>query len=419
MPEKTSQQFEGVQGLWVLDRVVMAVSWLTLAALAALSVARRGFGWAVPWPWVSVWLVPILTAASVGYLTNYLAIWLLFRPYRPHGPFWGVIPRNQPRLAKSLGTTIPARLLPPAELAQTITGLAGAFLNNPEIQSRVRMSVGEAVAANGQAIAGFLLPYASRTVRTVLADQLKAEKVGRLVGFCTEQFLEQPENRAKVAAGIQAELRKKVPELTVFLRAGIRQAAIDYISAKFGMMVVMFGGAEKVVDELLNHLDWKAIEQSVGERLANPETQRLLAEEVGAQAVRLREYLQTPEAQAALDRFLSEHMPQLGTALAGYLQEKLPGMLEALFGNDGLWDALTERLLPYLQQLIEQELTAHSEEVIARLDLSGRIERAVNALDPAEAHQLINQVSGRELTLLQVLGFFLGALAGLLMIFAG
>ena len=72
-----------------------------------------------------------------------------------------------------------------------------------------------------------------------------------------------------------------------------------------------------------------------------------------------------------------------------------------------------------LQQLIEQELTAHSEEVIARLDLSGRIERAVNALDPAEAHQLINQVSGRELTLLQVLGFFLGALAGLLMIFAG
>jgi len=128
---------------------------------------------------------------------------------------------------------------------------------------------------------------------------------------------------------------------------------------------------------------------------------------------------QTPEAQTALDRFLAEHTPQLETALAGYLQEKLPGMLEALFGNDGLWDALTERLLPYLQQLIEQELTAHSEEVIARLDLSGRIERAVNALDPAEAHQLINQVSGRELTLLQVLGFFLGALAGLLMIFAG
>ena len=145
----------------------------------------------------------------------------------------------------------------------------------------------------------------------------------------------------------------------------------------------------------------------------------MLADEVGTLATKLREYLQLPEAQQALDCFIDEHTPQLENAIANYLQEKLPGMLEELFGNDGLWNAVAEKMLPYLQQLIEQELSAHSEEIVARLDLPGRIERAVNGLDPAEAHRLINQVSGRELTLLQVLGYFLGAIAGFLMIFAG
>ena len=127
MPEEELQPREERTALRLLDRTVAAVSWLTLLALVILSVARHGFGWTLPWLWVNTWLVPVLTAAAVGYLTNYLAIWLLFRPYTKHGPFWGVIPRNQPRLAKSLGKTIPERLLPPAELAQTITELAGHF----------------------------------------------------------------------------------------------------------------------------------------------------------------------------------------------------------------------------------------------------------------------------------------------------
>ena len=104
--------------------------------------------------------------------------------------------------------------------------------------------------------------------------------------------------------------------------------------------------------------------------------------------------------------------------MANYFQKKLPGMLENLLANEALWNALEEKVLPYLQGLLEQELTEHSEEIVARLDLPGRIEKAVKSMEPSEAHQLINQVSGRELTLLQVLGFVLGAIAGLLMIFA-
>ena len=318
-----------------------------------------------------------------------------------------------------MGKTIPERLLPPAELAQTITELAGAFLRNPEILARVRRTVGEAVSTNGQAIAAFLVPYASRSLKVVLDDQLRGEKIARLVAFCAEQYLSKPENRAKVAEGILTELRRNVPQLTSFLRSSLRPAAIAYLDQRFGMMLAMFGGADAVVDGILNHLDWSSIEQLIAERLSTAETLELFADKVGSLAMRLREHLQTAEAQQALDRFIDEHTPQFEKTIADYLQEKLPGMLGELFDNGGLWNAIAGKLLPYLQKLIEQELAVHSDEVIARLDLPGRIERAVNGLDPAEAHSLVNQVSGRELTLLQVLGYFLGAIAGFLMIFAG
>ena len=407
-----------MKALRILDRAVAVISWLTLLALAVLSVAKRLAGATLPCAWAETWLVPILTGAAVGYLTNYLAIWLLFRPYHRHGPFWGVIPRNQPRLAQSLGTMIPERLLPPEELAKTITELAGDFLRNPDMLARVRLAVTDLASEKGRAIAGFLMPYASNALRTVLADHLNARTVSRLVGFASEQFLAQPENRAMIAEGVVTELQKKVPQLTVFLRVGMREAALEYVNRKFGFMAKMLGGAEGIVDGIIGNLDWNGIAQRISERLATAETRQALAEEVSGLAGRLREYLQGAEAQHSLDQFIRAHSVQLENALAAYLQEKLPGMLETVLANNALWSVVEKKLLPYLQQWIEQELEAHSEAIIARLNLPGRIESAVNSLEPAEAHQIINQVSGRELTLLQVLGFVLGALAGLLMIFA-
>ena len=390
-------------------------SWLTMAALVILSIARRGFGWAPAGNWVTLWLVPVLTSAAVGYLTNYVAIWLLFRPYTRHGPFWGVIPRNQPRLAKSLGKTIPERLLPPAELARTITELAGQFLRDPAILSRVRATIAEAVVSRGEELSAFLLPYAIHVFQAVLNDHLQGEKLARFVGSCTEKFLDNPENRSRVASALVAALQPNVPRFASCLRSGMRTAAIQYINQHFGLMAGMLGGAEKLVDGLIEQLDWPAVEEHLKAQLAEPETHQMIADEVGAQAGKIRDYLKTEEARKAIEELVAQHSPKLEKAFAEYLKEKLPAMLEALFGNDGIWKAVDEKLLPYLQKLMEQELSANSGTIIERLDLPGRIEQAVNELNPREAHELINEVSGRELTLLQVLGYFLGAVAGMLM----
>ncbi len=70
--------------------------------------------------WIQTWILPPLIGAIIGYFTNWLAIKMLFRPYKairvlglklPFTP--GILPRERERLALSLGDTVAQELLTP------------------------------------------------------------------------------------------------------------------------------------------------------------------------------------------------------------------------------------------------------------------------------------------------------------------
>ena len=198
----------------------------------------------------------------------------------------------------------------------------------------IRQTAKTAASANAQGVARLLTPYASSVLKTVMDDQLNARNVSHLVGIAGEQFLAKPTNRTMIAGGLVGELQKKVPQLTDYLRTGMREAALEYVERKFGFMAKMLGGSESIVDGIIDNLDWSHIEQCISQRLATEETQDMLAKEVGDLADRLREYLQTAEAQESVDQFIHEHSVQLENAMANYFQKKLPGMLENLLANE-------------------------------------------------------------------------------------
>ena len=71
-------------------------------------------------------LVTIVGGALAGGLTNTVAIWMLFHPIEPPAVLGrsirmlqGAIPKNQPRLARAIGSTVGNRLLTPEDLART------------------------------------------------------------------------------------------------------------------------------------------------------------------------------------------------------------------------------------------------------------------------------------------------------------
>jgi uncharacterized membrane protein YheB (UPF0754 family) len=77
--------------------------------------------------------VTVIFGALAGGLTNAVAISMLFHPYEPRGvwrfKFQGAIPKNKPRLAKTIGRTVGQRLITIEDLTEQLSapGMREAF----------------------------------------------------------------------------------------------------------------------------------------------------------------------------------------------------------------------------------------------------------------------------------------------------
>ena len=79
-------------------------------------------------PWIN-FAVQVAIGTIAGGFSDTVAVWMLFRPRQRRFGFQGAIPKNQPRLAKSIGRTVGERLLTPHDLMEEIarSGLRDAL----------------------------------------------------------------------------------------------------------------------------------------------------------------------------------------------------------------------------------------------------------------------------------------------------
>jgi hypothetical protein len=97
----------------VAEIILFPLSILTVAGLVAFALARLAFGVTLPEGWVKVALT-LLASGAVGYLTNYVAVRMLFEPYSTDRWHWlrtitlgwwrlGLVPARQAELARVAG----------------------------------------------------------------------------------------------------------------------------------------------------------------------------------------------------------------------------------------------------------------------------------------------------------------------------
>ena len=103
-----------------------------LLLLLQVIIYTSGGGDSIPVWWVD-YVSPILLSGAVGYLTNWLAIMMLFRPDEPVKWlfFWpqGMIPRNKANVAKSMGNEVGNNLLSPERLVEELSNKISSFFN--------------------------------------------------------------------------------------------------------------------------------------------------------------------------------------------------------------------------------------------------------------------------------------------------
>jgi len=197
-------------------------------------------------------ILTVLFGALAGGLTNTVAVWMLFHPYRPVriGPFrlpflHGAIPKNQDRLAAAVGRTVGDRLLTEEDLARILSNqefreafdqrLVG-FLQ--ELLERERGPLREILPDEVVAEVGGLLDDAVDHLETRLEAWVDSEEFEDSVERRIQRFLERMAD-APVAEILtptrEAALAKAVEEWAgdVVEREGFQEAVGDYLDRTF------------------------------------------------------------------------------------------------------------------------------------------------------------------------------------------
>ena len=409
--------------LALLEAILMPTSFVTILALAALPVVRR-CGVEVP-QWTQGPLVTVFVSAAIGYLTNWVAIEMLFKPYRPtlRHPFsvltlgfWrqGLVPKNKAEVAAVLGEQVATRLLQPEKIADDLCSMVGGVLRNERVVSSIRDSLMRFVAAHDQEIASFLAPKIEEALVREIDRLVTVEKVEAFWTAHIERKLRSPETRDEIASVIIAALEARAPALAQKAKPLIVSAITDYVEQAggfFGSMAAPF--VEAIADYIVSR---KTLENGLRAWLRSPDAAPALRDELLHLVSSVRDYLKSGESQAKIGSFVEEIRATFKAYLHGYVKENLVAVAGKLLDSESLWNGVVE-MIPKFQPEIERLVRSEGIPLIMeKLNFQGRVRSAVDKMDVEEFHGMVNEIAAQHLGAIQVLGYLLGALAGGLML---
>jgi len=300
-------------------------------------------------PWIQFG-IHVFVGTMAGGLSDTVAVWMLFNPKKKKFGFQGAIPKNQARLAKSLGRTVGERLLTPGDLQTELARpeLLAAF------QSRV-----EDVIAN------------MLTSRDPLIDKVPPAVVTALEGATTAYlpvamtklgaFLGQPTTRIKLRTALHSMFNRFVDDMRFHER----------IFAKLMM-------TEKKFDSMLDAIETDGVEQVVG-------------------------LLEEPEIREEISKAIHD-------AILAYLQKPISDILgDVEAKRDPEAPArLAASAAPVIWEWIHDQLP----ELIKKLDVQAMVERKVMAFSVERVEEILRGVIQNELNLIIITGYVLGGLIG-------
>src|SRR5438105_7695520 len=151
--------------------------------------------------WVQL-AVHVIVGTVAGGLSDTVAVWMLFNPKQKRFGFQGAIPKNQARLAKSLGRTVGERLLTPGDLQSELA--------RPELLAAFQARLEDVIAT-------------ILTSRDPLIDKVPPAVVTALEGAMTSYlpvamtklgaFLGQPTTRVKLRTALHAMFNRLVDDM--------------------------------------------------------------------------------------------------------------------------------------------------------------------------------------------------------------
>lgn len=410
------------------ELICQPVSFLSVITVIAFAILRRTGVWTPP-PVISRWVVPVLVAAAVGYLTNWIAITMLFEPYERTWRHWlpwatlgawrqGLLPKNKARIAEVLADQVATKLLQPEKLANDLCAMVGGALQDPEVLRAAQTLLQEQVAAHDAEIVDFLVPRIENALareidRLVTADQIKSFWDAEIM-----PRLESAETREYVAKLVLEAIRKRSAEIAAKAKPAISAAIRRYVEEDtlLGSIPLLGSVLSHLADGLASFfLSEQTIEKGLLNWIRHPEATATMRDELAGFVASFRDWLASPEGSAMAGGFVGNLRARFRTYLRAYLRKNLAPTVTRLLHSDAAWEWIAD-VLPTIRPGVERMIREiGTTAIIEKINVEGRVKAAVDGMDMAEFHGMLNEIMAEHLGAIQVLGYVLGVLAGLLL----
>jgi uncharacterized membrane protein YheB (UPF0754 family) len=341
-------------------------------------------------PWL-LWIIPPLAGAVIGYITNVVAIRMLFRPLKairvlgfrlPFTP--GILPRQRHELAKSIGRMVERELLTPEIIRDRL------------VRPDVRKSLGERIAEYTEktTIQNFFSAAAGSSdaddrenlrqrLEGIIVNQLtsRAEHISALLVPAAKRnfpqaadhvicFLKRPDIRGELEVQGRIFLSSALLKLSVFQRFFISAGQYDRTLSE---------RMSEIIDDLIHQLEELFRDNSIRDRL------------IGLGADTLKTVLSDENSAQTLARFA-------GGMILARADMTLAEALEFL----GLGDPaiLADKLL-----LIACD---QAEAALASINIQTLVSERIDSLDMLKVEGIVLDVMANQLKWIDIFGAILG-----------
>ena len=412
------------------ELVCMPLSFLTFGYVVAETACRRFFGCEALTPEAGSatarWIVPVMAAAAIGYVTNWLAIKMLFEPHERTWKHWipwltlgfwrqGLLPKNKAAMARELGQTFGKRLLDPGKLVAELSAKTESCLSDPEVARKFKAGAQAILRENADAVAGFATKEIERAAGDLLDRQLTPDRIGKFWDETLAPRLADEGTRAAIAEKIIAVARKSAPDLSKTIQRELRAHLRAELGRSLVGQFVPDEALDFVIDSMLSYFaDDETIRRKVADWLRKPATATLLKEKLVLLGEQATTWMHGEEGRAAMGGFAAEIKDKARAALSECAKTAIPEFVGTALDSPELWNWAEKSALPALRKRLVAYLDENGDRLVASFDLPGRIETAVNALDTAGFQSMLDRLMAKHLSAIQVLGYALGAAVGAL-----
>ncbi len=307
----------------------------------------------------NVWLdftVNVVSGMLAGGVTNTIAVWMLFNPKQKRFGIQGAIPKNQARLAKSLGKTVGERLVTPGDLQQE--------LGRQDLRDAFEVKLAEVVdgiIASKEPLIDKVPPAVVTALEGAMGSYLPAA-MGKM-----GTFLGQPGTRVKLRGALHSLFNKFVEDLKFH----------EKVLAKLMM-------SERKFEAALDAIETDGVDQ-------------------------LALLLDEPVVREEITRTIHD-------ALLAYLQKPIAEIIGDIASTDDpeAGRKLARATAPVVWEWIHAQLPS----LVQRLDVQAMVERKIMTFSVERVEDLLRSVIDRELKLIIGAGYVLGSFVGVLTFFA-